>query len=333
MKLSLLMKPFSTVERFTKDVERRLNFIKYTLTGNKYKAWTCSFSEGGHQDVVDSIIKGSEYYPEIELQINPSRSEAVGTVVYVPSGWRALRCAIELKRKGLIPLLIAGPTVCDLPHMHNCIIADPAVDCCIVASEWVKKIFLLETAEKYPDMNIKIWAAGVDQEYWKPTVPFAGNSANNALIYVKNSGAEMLTPVLSLLMELNCKSEVIYNGAHTPEDYKRALAAATFVIVLGESETQGLAISQAWSMDRPTFVFASPVISKYHRNYLGNCQIHASCAPYINRETGLLWRDVTELKNILSNVPSFSPRRWVLTNQTNEIAFSEFMDIVKNLGS
>ena len=331
MKLSVLAKPFSSFARAAKDAERRFNLLKYKLRGNRYKAWTCSFTDGGHQDVLDSVIKGSVSFPGVELLLNPSRRAAAGSVVYVPSGWRALEDAIELKRSGEIQALIAGPTVCDLPHMHDYIIADPAVDCCLVASEWVRELFLLETADKYPDMNIKVWAAGVDHEYWRPHESCIGKSPCRALVYVKNSGAEMLPSVASLLSEINCEFYTIYNGRHTPSDYKAALERADCEIVLGESETQGLAIAQAWSMGRPTFVYDSPVISKYHRDYYPKTALKTSCAPYLCGQTGAFWKNTDELAAMLLRPLDFSPRKWILENQTNKIAFGKFLEIAESL--
>jgi len=334
MKITLLTKPFSSVDRLMKETERLFNYYKYKLSGNRYRAWTCTFKEGGHQDVTTAIIKGASYFREVELFVNPSRREALGSVVYVPSGWRALRDAIDLKRAGLIPYLIAGPTVCDLPHMHGYILADQAIDCCLVASEWVKELFIAETRD-ISNMNICIWAAGIDTDYWRPLEdkPHNFRSFTHVLIYIKKSGVKMLAAVSDLMSSAGIKYRLLYNEAHTPEDYKTELEMADCVVVLGESETQGLAIAQAWAMDIPTFVYDSDVISEYHRNFISKTKVKASCAPYLCCETGRFWRNIDDLKECLTCAGIYYPRRWVLANQTYKIAFAKFLEIggIKNI--
>jgi len=43
------------------------------------------------------------------------------------------------------------------------------------------------------------------------------------------------------------------------------------------------------------------------------------------------WHNIDELRAGLAMLENCTPRRWVLENQTNEVAFRRFLDIVKTL--
>lgn len=323
MIISFLTKPFSVFERAAKDLERRFNYLKYTVRGNAYKAWTCTFPIGGHQDVVDSFIKGAKCFPNVKILVNPSRSQAEGTVVYVPSGWRALRDAISLKQSGKIKKLIAGPLIC-FEHVdeHGAIITDTSIDRYLLASPWVKEAYEKEAAQKHLILReTAVWAAGVDHVVWNPERKVPSDTLEKVMVYVKGQGKTILPATLETLKNNEKEIKTLYCGTHTPSDYKKLLEWSDFVVCLGGSETQGLALAQAWSMNRQTLVFESDEVRQRRQN----------AAPYITEHTGRKWNNIDGLCECLTTLKNISPRNWVLANQTNEIAFGRFLDIVNGL--
>ena len=323
MRISFFTKPLALWERFAKDCERRLNYLKYTLRCNAYKAWTCSHTLGGHQDIVDSFIKGAGYFPEVELLINPSREVARGSIAYVPCSWRVLRDVIEMKRRGIVEELIAGPMIChEGPSEHDWIVADKSIDCYLLASRWIADAYLSECrASERTIKNLNVWAAGVDETIWSLHDMREGNTARRALLYVKGEGVTMSIQAAQVIEERGIETKVLRYGSYVPEDYKRLLEWCGFVVVMGGSETQGLALTQAWSMNRPTLVYESESVIARGRD----------AAPYITAQTGMKWHNIDELRAGLAVLESCTPRRWVLENQTNEAAFRQFLDIVKKL--
>lgn len=324
MQISFLTKPIAPWERCTKDLERRFNYFKYTLRGDAYKAWTCTFPLGGHQDLVDSFIKGAAFFQEIDLLINPSKRKLNNTIVYIPGSWRALRDAILLRRAGIIKKLIAGPLICfQTVDEHEGIIGDASIDCYIVASEWVKREYTVE-AYKYGFniRNIQVCPAGVDHFIWTPLDLKEDKSlCCRVMLYVKGEGRKMLADTLNDLTQKGFDVRILKAGSHVPTDYKNMLEWCDFAVVLGGSETQGLALTQAWSMNRPTLVYESESVVARGRD----------AAPYITAQTGMKWHNIDELHAGLAVLESCTPRRWVLENQTNEAAFRQFLDIVKTL--
>lgn len=319
--ISLLTKPFSVFARAAKDLERRFNYMKYKMRGDVYKAWTCTFPIGGHQDVIDSFLRGSAAYQDVEIRVNPSRKLAEGSVVYVPSGWKALRDAIALKRAGKIAKLITGP-VGDHIDDYNSIILDESIDVCVVPCQWYKEKCEQEAVSKNLRFdNIRVWPVGVDHERWTPLNAKLDVQAGKALIYIKGRGASVLALVEDAVRSSGIEYQKIFCGSHVPDDYKAKLEWCDFVIYLGYSETQGLALAQAWAMNRPTLVYEPDTITS----------LGLEAAPYLTSDTGKRWKNVEELKLLLHDMPAFSPRRWVLEHQTNAIAFGNFLRIVEDI--
>lgn len=324
MQISFLTKPLASWERFTKDCERRFNYLKYTLRGDAYKAWTCTFPLGGHQDLVESFIKGASFFDNVGLLVNPPKRELAGTIVYIPGSWRALRDALPLRRAGIIKKLIAGPLICfEHVYEHDGIIGDEAIDSYIVASEWVKNEYTAEASEHGLSIcNMRVCPAGVDHLRWSPVdMKEDKGSLHKVMVYVKGDGIKMLDKTLEVFAHGGFETGVLKAGSHVPTDYKNMLEWCDFAVVLGGSETQGLALTQAWSMNRPTLVYESESVIARGRD----------AAPYITPQTGMKWHNVEELREGLAALRNCTPRRWVLENQTNEAAFRQFLSIVKTL--
>lgn len=323
IRISLLTKPFSPLERFAKDLERRFNYLKYSIKGNKYKSWTCTFPIGGHQDIVTSFLRGAKHYSNVIIRINPSKYDSWTNddVVYVSSGWKALRDAIMLKHYKINLKIITGPVGLHIDE-YNGIIMNNLINACVVPSKWCPTMYEREASNiNYIFDNIKVWPVGVDHMFWSPQDEKHDFHADDALVYVKGCGAEALPQTEKVLEALGISYRKIFCGSHTPDIYKTMLEWCGLVIYLGYSETQGLALAQAWSMNRPTFVYEPDVVKVRGLD----------AAPYLTQETGMKWRCVEELERMLRNPHTFSPREWVLNNQTDAIAFGNFLKIVKDI--
>ena len=321
MIISLLTKPFSLVSRAVKDLERRFNYAKYKLQGNEYKAWTCTFTIGGHQDIIESFLLGSKSYPEVEIRANPSRKDAAGTVLYVAANWRTLRDAIELKRAGKADKLVTGPVGESVTDFDN-IILDKAIDAVVVPCRWYAEQRRHEATTLGVKLdNIKVWPVGVDHEKWTPRDEKSGVRPRKALVYLKGKGVAMREQAEDALRKAGMEYKEIYCGSHVQQEYKEMLEWCDFMVYLAHSETQGLALAQAWSMNRQTLVYEPDSLTA----------LGLEAAPYLTDMTGRRWRDTSELSEILADMPVTSPRQWVLSNMTNEIAFGNFLDIVKGI--
>jgi hypothetical protein len=83
-------------------------------------------------------------------------------------------------------------------------------------------------------------------------------------------------------------------------------------------EPQGIAASEAWSMDVPTLAYRAPGYEA------------VETVPYLTPATGAYWSAIEELIAVLKGVPlaDFKPRSWVLTNMTDTVCAAKLIALV-----
>ncbi|MBB3705094.1 hypothetical protein [Aminobacter aminovorans] len=133
------------------------------------------------------------------------------------------------------------------------LLASPEIDMVLVPSRWVKAAYEADL----PGLigKIAIWPAGVDADYWAPS----GGARSTVLLYEKRQ-PEAAEQAAEIIRASGFEPVTIRYGHYQPEEFKRALDQAIFCVVVGQSESQGLALAEAWSMDVPTFVRRFDVI-------------------------------------------------------------------------
>ena len=103
------------------------------------------------------------------------------------------------------------------------------------------------------------------------------------------------------------------------------------MIVLGGTESQGIAFAEAWSMNVPTFIhcvgsWKSPSGFSYD----------AEAAPYLSSETGAYFSDIPELLALLMAINAaelkYSPRAWVLNHMTDRVCAQALIEQIQQIG-
>jgi hypothetical protein len=120
----------------------------------------------GHFAVTRSVLEGLKQN-KINFCYNPQFAHRAACAL-VLSCEEALDYAINLKKKGKIDYLMAGPNISVLPSNGRGLLAHPLVDVCIVPSQWVKTLYIKDSPVLAG--KIAIWAAGIDAKYWTPHV-------------------------------------------------------------------------------------------------------------------------------------------------------------------
>jgi len=100
------------------------------------------------------------------------------------------------------------------------------------------------------------------------------------------------------------------------------------MIYLVESESQGLALAEAWLRNVPTFV--------WNRGYwqYGNYSWRDDkiSAPYLTDECGLFFRDYNDFKEklplFLTKLSQFQPRKYALNNFIDVITTRKYLEII-----
>jgi len=264
----------------------------------------------------------------VNFNYNPSSLEEVGDVLWVLTDINALQQGINAKKSGKIKKLLAGPNLMVRSNESHHILAGAEIDACIVPSDWVKVAYI----EDEPSLanRIAIWFSGVDVD-WLCPVDTLKNKKNNVLVYWKTESESACIQVEQILKKYHWNPIRIKYGSYNQEQYRKLLSQVTFAVFLSRSESQGLALVEAWAMDIPVLVW-DPQKPLVIQNKVHN---PVSSAPYLTTATGIFWTNNNELevlvKNIKDNLQSFNPRLWVLSNMSDEVSAREAVSIISKL--
>lgn len=184
--------------------------------------------------------------------------------MYGTSGIDSLKKCIILK-KNKIKTLLAGPNLVTVPSEHNYIILSKSINKILVPSNWVKKLYL-QYAKNCK--NISIWFSGVKVSNFKR------RKKNKVLIYLKK----------------NINVQIIEHGFFSQKEYHEFLRGSRILIYFSYTESQGLAMQEAWSENVRTLVYKQPFWSYKNRRF------KASSSPYLNKNCGIFFTNLNDFK-------------------------------------
>lgn len=215
----------------------------------KSVARTASRKYSGPQAVRDSLMRGLAELG-VPYTLDPRHPSSHTAVVL--SGTAALREQINRKKKGVIEKLYAGPNIAILPTDHDALLCDPAIDRVLVPSAWVKDVYT--THAPAISGKISVWPAGVANA--------APSSRERLVIMYEKFGNERLTDA-AIAAAHGARYEVcvLRYGAFTQSTYLDLLAHAGAVVYFSQSESQGIALQEAWMRNVPTFVYQTGTVT------------------------------------------------------------------------
>ena len=318
-KITILTQPFGFT-LFKRKIVERLRRVKHLMLRKKSSCKKIN----GPSSVLMSLLKGL-HGSSIPFNYNPVLTHQIHDNVVVLSNIEALKQAIRLKKKGRIANLFAGPNLVALPHEENGILTSPEIDVCIVPCKWVKKSY--ETDAPSLKEKIRIWPAGVDQSFWSPSKKKV--RSKNILIYKKNDPFALEARIVILAKKYGWTTKTIHYGSYKQIEYKQLLNSSDLAVFLSISESQGIALLEAWAMNIPTLVW-----NPGKRTVLNQKNVPVSSAPYLTEKTGATWKTLDELENLLAHHKiirqQFQPRKWVLANMINTITTQKLYSIITN---
>jgi hypothetical protein len=274
--------------------------------------------------VASSLTRGLQQLGT-EFGLNPRRLQGAETLG-VLSGLDALAEGLELRRRGEVGRLIAGPNLVVLPSDAAELMSAPEIDWCVVPSQWVKELY----ERDLPDLagRVAIWPAGVDAAYWSPGRE-RERGRPRALVFRKFAPGQTNAPEAEVqeacahLRANGFATTTLSYGRFDRRTYRRALRASDLAVYFGTSESQGIALVEAWSAGVPTLVRRCESLSYRNRSF------PCSAAPYLTGSTGALFSDAAELGSLLESwgelSAGFDPRGWVLGNMTDEISARSYL--------
>ena len=301
-----------------KYLKQRIKSILFALTRSpRY------LPEGGVEAVLTSLRQGLTELG-ISYRYNP-RQGAVTNTVGVVSGPRTLAWALTQKRSGRIKTLIAGPNIVVAPTDEHNIIKNPLIDAVVIPSQWNKKWWC--SFDQYFDSKGVVWPAGVADHG-------ASRDPNGVcLVYAKNIDEKFFQEIIKTLWNHNLGVVVSRYGQFHRHEYFHLLKKTKFMIYLSESESQGIALAEAWMADVPTLVWNRGYFEYNGRRF----EDETVGAPYLQPEAGLAFKDQNDfefkLLEFLEKYNSFTPRQYALSHFTNSICARKYLNIIANAQS
>jgi len=279
-----------------------------------------------HWGVANSVLRGLKKACR-DYNFNPDHIVDVKENVIITGNHHAARQAYDWKKENRIKTLMLGPNFA--PSTENFIIAWPLVTCYLGNSEWYEAN--LRRINPSLENRICRWFAGVDENYWKPITKFRDKRSNKVLLYHKTDG-HILELARQCLQECGYTVKIISYGFYKPEEFKKELEECKFAVFVSRSETQGLALAEAWSMDVPTLAW-NP---KSWHDWDGYTWTDNSSCPYMNPMVGLDWQEIDGFRNIVRSFDeiskTFAPRRWVLLNMTDKVSVEKLLSNIRFRG-
>jgi len=180
----------------------------------------------------------------------------------------------------------------------------------------------------FPDLKTGSWPVGIYTPEIKET-PIT----KDCLIYYKNRPQEDLLRVLDFVKERNITYTGLQYGNYTQEEFKESLGEVKYCIIIDNTESQGVAIQEMMSVNKPLFVWNQT--EGYRQDYLGKTyKITGSTIPYWSDECGEYVDSFDEFGEkfdiFLDNLKNYQPKKFVdreLSPQRSvEILLSLFKD-------
>lgn len=274
----------------------------------------------GHPAVTKSLIRGLKLR---KFSFNFNKYNKINyDICWVLSGVDTLKYALDIRDN--YKFLVVGPNVVNMPNDDNNILINKKINLILVPSKWIKCAY----GDYINKKKIICWYSGVDENFFNGTA--IKKVKRKVLVYSKTVNNNLLKKIKILLKKNNLEMILIKYGAYTQANFKKALSTVDFAIFISQSESQGIALAESWSMNVPTFVWQKKILKINNVNYK-----YTSAAPYLSDKTGFFFKNTVKLhkliKDYYKNKLLFSARKWILKNMTDAISAKNILNILNGL--
>ena len=172
----------------------------------------------------------------------------------------------------------------------------------IVPSKWVENLH----SKYFPQLNLLVWPVAI----YKPDL-YDVSQKTECLVYYKNRPVEHLNQILQKLNDKKISYVGLEYGNYSQDEFKEVLSEVKYCIIIDNTESQGIAIQEMMSLNKPLFVWDQDIW-----DYMGNEYIHeATSIPYWSEECGEYIKTIDEFdskfEKFQNNLNSYCPEKYI----------------------
>ena len=147
----------------------------------------------------------------------------------------------------------------------------------------------------------------------------------DCLIYFKNRELKSLNEIISFLKNKNIRYKVLTYGDYKNKQLVKYALKSKFGLILGSTESQGIAINELMATNLPLFV-----IDKNINNY-ENLKLYGTTVPYWSSECGEKILDLNDFKmNFQRFLKNYESNTYKPNNLINEkLSFEKFIENIQ----
>ena len=147
----------------------------------------------------------------------------------------------------------------------------------------------------------------------------------DCLIYFKNRELKLLNEIISFLKNKNIRYKVLKYGDYKNKQLVKYALKSKFGLILGSTESQGIAINELMATNLPLFV-----IDKNINNY-ENIKLYGTTVPYWSSECGEKILDLNDFKmNFQRFLKNYESNTYKPNNLINEkLSFEKFIENIQ----
>jgi len=167
----------------------------------------------------------------------------------------------------------------------------------LTPSLWVENLY----KKHFPDIRTLVWPVAIYAPEINEDIKY------DCFIYFKSRPRTNLTYMINLLRQCGLTYMMLEYGNYTQEDFKDALSSCKFCVIIDNTESQGIAIQEMMSVNKPLFVCDKTVWDHMGEDY----SVPASSIPYWSPECGEYVESCDDIigkfDKFYSNLDSYSP--------------------------
>ncbi len=261
----------------------------------------------GPRKVVDNLIRGLDL---IGVPYVVNHALDATSAVWVHDDPVALQ---RISKTGSQTGIIVGPNI--YSSLRDLTYTIPKEVVWLSPATWVRRFW---QSSGFNHERHAVWPVGIDTDRF---APLPGVQRDTVVVYIKQRSEREVQQVINLLEKKHIRYVLFRYGNYKETEYKRALEHARGIIWIGRSESQGIALLEALSMDVPALVWDVPSFGVWHgggHNQFTENELsftEATAAPYFSSACGLTMLQDTELEDtyeaFMRDINRFAPRTYV----------------------